>query len=69
MLTEERKVGPVGYLRSERSLGAWAFVGTKRAFDILVALIGLVPCVPVFLVVAVLIKLDSKGSVFFTYLA
>jgi lipopolysaccharide/colanic/teichoic acid biosynthesis glycosyltransferase len=38
----------------------------KRIFDILVSSLGLLFCLPLFLVVAVLIKLDSKGPVFFT---
>ena len=37
----------------------------KRSFDIAVSAIGLVLCSPLFLVVAALIKWDSKGSVFF----
>jgi len=37
----------------------------KRFFDFVVALIGLVLLSPVFLIVAILIKLDSAGSVFF----
>jgi len=37
----------------------------KRVFDITVALIGLILCIPVFAVIAVLIKLDSPGPVFF----
>ena len=37
----------------------------KRAFDITVALIGLVILLPFLLLVALLIKLDSPGSVFF----
>lgn len=38
----------------------------KRAFDFSTALAGLVCLSPLFLVVAVLIKLDSDGAVFFT---
>lgn len=38
----------------------------KRTFDILFALVGIVLAVPVFLVVALLIKLASSGPVFFT---
>ncbi|MGQ9498492.1 MAG: sugar transferase [Desulfotomaculales bacterium] len=38
---------------------------TKRAIDIAVSLAGLALCTPLFLVVAVLIKLDSPGPVFF----
>jgi exopolysaccharide biosynthesis polyprenyl glycosylphosphotransferase len=37
----------------------------KRAFDIVAAALGLVLLLPVFAVVALLIKLDSKGPVFF----
>jgi len=37
----------------------------KRAFDVSAALLGLICLSPLFLVVAVLIKLDSKGTVFF----
>jgi lipopolysaccharide/colanic/teichoic acid biosynthesis glycosyltransferase len=37
----------------------------KRLFDILVACVGLVMLLPFFLVVSVLIKLDSDGPVFF----
>jgi lipopolysaccharide/colanic/teichoic acid biosynthesis glycosyltransferase len=38
----------------------------KRAFDIAVSSVGLLFCLPLFLVVALLIKLDSQGPVFFT---
>ena len=37
----------------------------KRLFDILVSLLGLIVLSPVFLVLAILIKLDSAGPVFF----
>ena len=37
----------------------------KRLFDITAALIGLIILIPVFIVVAILIKLDSPGPVFF----
>jgi lipopolysaccharide/colanic/teichoic acid biosynthesis glycosyltransferase len=37
----------------------------KRVFDMAVALIGLIALVPVFVVIAILIKLDSSGPVFF----
>ena len=38
----------------------------KRIFDIVVAFIGLVLLFPVCILVAVLVKLDSPGSIFFT---
>ena len=37
----------------------------KRVFDILAALFGLVACSPILVVVALLIKLDSHGPIFF----
>jgi lipopolysaccharide/colanic/teichoic acid biosynthesis glycosyltransferase len=37
----------------------------KRAFDLLVAVVGLIVFSPILLLVAVLIKLDSRGPVFF----
>lgn len=38
---------------------------SKRIFDIVVSLVGLVLLLPVFIVVAVLIRLDSRGPIFF----
>lgn len=37
----------------------------KRFFDIMVSMLILIPCIPLFLVVAVCIKLTSPGPVFF----
>jgi len=37
----------------------------KRLFDLIFSLAGIVVCLPILLVVAVLIKLDSSGPVFF----
>jgi lipopolysaccharide/colanic/teichoic acid biosynthesis glycosyltransferase len=37
----------------------------KRVFDFAVALIGLIILAPIFVVIAILIKLDSSGPVFF----
>ena len=37
----------------------------KRIFDLIFSLLGLIVCSPIFIIVAVLIKLDSKGPVFF----
>ncbi len=37
----------------------------KRLFDILLSFIGLVASIPVFIIVAFLIKMDDKGPVFF----
>lgn len=37
----------------------------KRGFDIVVSFIGLLIFLPIFLIVAIIIKLDSKGPIFF----
>lgn len=39
----------------------------KRVFDVVVALTGLIALLPVFVVVGVAIKLDSRGPVFFAH--
>lgn len=39
----------------------------KRLFDIIMSLIGLILLSPVFLIIAILIKIDSKGPVFFKH--
>ncbi len=41
------------------------YVLAKRLLDVVVALAGLVACAPLFLILALLIKLDSPGPVFF----
>ena len=45
--------------RKKRSLLA------KRSFDVVIATILLILLIPVLLVIAILIKMDSKGKVFF----
>ena len=42
------------------------YLVAKRCFDIFAAIIGLILLSPLFFVVAILIKLDSKGTVFFS---
>ena len=39
----------------------------KRAFDFVAALVGLIVMLPVFAIVAIAIKLDSRGPVFFAH--
>lgn len=41
------------------------FAATKRIFDVGLALIGLIVLSPLFLIIAIAIKLDSQGPVFF----
>lgn len=45
------------------SLGGWGKV-FKRVFDIIFSLIGLIILSPLFIIIAILVKLDSRGPVF-----
>jgi len=47
-------------------LDEWTNRFIKRSFDIIVSLIGLILCLPLFIIIAILIKLTSKGPVLFT---
>lgn len=50
---------------STKSFLAYSFF--KRSFDIISATIGLIVLLPLFLVLAILVKLDSKGPIFFSH--
>ena len=39
----------------------------KRGLDIIIGSIGFIVCLPIFVIIAILIKLDSKGPVFFKH--
>lgn len=59
---------PSGMLPSRRraeSTTARIYGGFKRTIDVLLSAIGLLVLLPVFAILAVLIKLDSRGSVFY----
>lgn len=43
------------------------YLGFKRAFDIVVSFMGLVFLAPIFLLIMLIIKIDSKGSCFFIH--
>lgn len=58
------KVSDSRHLKLQHSINPIHF-WLKRGFDIIVSAILLVLCSPIFLVVAIAIKLDSKGSIFF----
>jgi len=47
-------------------LDEWTNRFIKRSFDIIVSLIGLILCLPLFIIIAILIKLTSEGPVLFT---
>ena len=44
------------------------FAGTKFLFDRILSIVGLIVLSPLMLLIAILIKLDSKGPVFFKQL-
>ena len=68
MVINGQEVELVGYLRFEKSLSQWLYLGIKRGFDILIASLLLIPCAPIFLIVPILIKLDSpQGGVFYLH--
>jgi O-antigen biosynthesis protein WbqP len=56
-----RKISDIGWSRSQRF---YVFI-VKPALDVIFAVIGLVILSPLFMVISVAIKLDSKGPVFF----
>ena len=39
----------------------------KRIIDIIISGIGLIICLPIFILIAIIIKIDSKGPVFFKH--
>lgn len=47
-------------------LDEWTNRFIKRSFDIFVALVGLIICSPIMILVALLVKLTSKGPIIFT---
>lgn len=68
MVINGQEVELVGNLRFEKSLSQWLYLGIKRGFDILIASLLLIPCAPIFLIVPILIKLDSpQGGVFYLH--
>lgn len=42
----------------------WLYLGFKRFFDIIIALIGLIISSPIFIIVSILIKREDQGSIF-----
>ena len=54
-------------LRFRNNLAHWYNRAGKRVFDLVMCLLGLVLVIPVTIVIAALIRLDSKGPVFFAH--
>lgn len=59
------RIGPISSLHLVRRPLSMLDIIVKRMFDIVLAMIGIVLLAPLFALMAVLIKLDSKGPVFF----
>jgi exopolysaccharide biosynthesis polyprenyl glycosylphosphotransferase len=59
------KIGSVASLHLLRPPMSFVAIITKRMFDLVVATMALIALSPLFLVVAILIKLNSPGPVFF----
>ena len=55
------------FLKVRNNLAQWQNRMIKRIFDLVCGIMGLVVVVPAAIVIGVLIKLDSKGPVFFTH--
>ncbi len=51
----------------EISRGKKVYLGIKRTIDIFLSLLGLIILSPIFLIIAIAIKIDSKGPVFFLH--
>ncbi len=62
---ELAKVGPLASLQLTRLPLSRAEIIRKRFFDVMWAALGLIALTPLFIAVAILIKLDSPGPVFF----
>ena len=43
------------------------YISVKRIIDVIISVIGLIVLSPIFLILAIIIKLDSKGPVFFAH--
>ena len=53
-----------GYLKEQKKK---IYLCTKRCFDFIISVIGLITLLPVFLLIAIIIKTQSKGKVFFKH--
>lgn len=55
------------FLKEKDNLSKRAYIVVKRFLDIFLSLIGLIILSPIFLIIAIIIKLDSKGPIFFIH--
>lgn len=66
-MNENVAVSMIDSEKEKVSLKARFYLFSKRFFDVLVSLFGLILFLPVFLIIAIAIKLDSKGKVFYKH--
>ena len=65
---EEKNIEKRGvFLKESKSISKRVYIVVKRFLDIFLSLIGLIILSPIFLIIAIIIKLDSKGPVFFVH--
>ena len=67
-IIEEKNIEKRGvFLKESKSISKRVYIVVKRFLDIFLSLIGLIILSPIFLIIAIIIKLDSKGPVFFVH--
>lgn len=67
-IIEEKNIEKRGvFLKENKSISKRVYIVVKRFLDIFLSLIGLVLLSPIFLIIAIIIELDSKGPVFFVH--
>ena len=68
-ITSEKNLYQGTYEKKEESMGTlqekWIYRALKRSFDIISASIGLIILSPAFLIIAIIIKQEDKGPVFY----
>lgn len=55
------------FLKEKDNLSKRAYIVVKRFLDIFLSLIGLIILSPIFLIISIIIKIDSKGPIFFIH--
>lgn len=53
--------------RTARKTNTINYIKVKRIFDVILASVGLILLLPIFLLLAIIIKMDSKGTIFFAH--
>lgn len=67
VIKEENIEKRVVFLKEKDNLSKRAYIVVKRFLDIFLSLIGLILLSPIFLIISIIIKIDSKGPIFFIH--